>query len=428
MQDQARPSGWYHGWNVVAVLVLSQLAGNALTYNSFPLFVPLWAAEMHAPPSLFQLSIMAMLLGASPSSVVVGAWADKYPARRLFTAGLVGMALFYAAISFATRPWHIIALYGFLAAPSLTMCTAVVANAVISRWFKRRLGLALGLSTCGIGLATAVIPKLVAAFMPELGWRGIWRVGAVVAVAVVLPIVLLVVRDRPTEREGLHYMSDDGAPARPIAHGYGGAGSADGALGWREVLARRNFWLLVAIYLIMIGSGTAFIQNMAVYAASRHIDTHDTATMMSAVGIAHVFAALIMGALADRFGNRLPLAGMALAVAAGIGFLAVGQSLPLLVIGAALIGLNAAVFTPLSSAIAEEYGAEGFGRAFGLVMLFLPFSQLFPFLVARQQEATGSYLVGMVTCAAMLLLAAGLALMLREKRGAAAQAGPTPAL
>ena len=414
----ARPAGWYHGWNVVAVLVLSQLAANALTYNCFPLFVPLWSAEMHVPPSQFQLSIMAMLVGASPASVVVGALADKWPARRLFALGLTGMALFYLAISFATRPWQIITLYGLLAAPTLTMCTAVVANAVISRWFKRRLGLALGLSTCGIGLATAVVPKLVAAYLPELGWRGIWRVGALVAVGLVLPVVLAVVRDRPTTREGLHYMVDDGAPSRPVGHGHGGGSAGTGSLGWRDVMSRRNFWLLVAIYLVMIGSGTAFIQNMAVYAASRHVDTHDTATMMSAVGIAHVFAALVMGALADRFGNRLPLAGMALAVVAGIACLAVGTSLPVLVLGAGLIGLNAAVFTPLSSAIAAEFGADGFGRAFGLAMLFLPLSQLFPFLVARQQEATGSYLVGMVACAAMLVLAAMLALMLREKRQA----------
>ena len=414
----AQPSGWYHGWNVVAVLVLSQLVANALTYNCFPLFVPLWSAEMHAPPSEFQLSIMAMLIGASPSAVIVGAWADRYPARRLFTAGLVGMALFYTAISFATRPWQIITLYGVLAAPSLTLCTAVVANAVISRWFKRRLGLALGLSTSGIGMATAVIPKLVAAYLPELGWRGIWRVGAIVAVAVVLPIVLAVLRDRPTAREGLHYMVDDGTPTRPTGHGHGGGSAGAGSPGWRDVVARRNFWLLVAIYLVLIGAGTAFIQNMAVFAASRHVDTHDTATMMSAIGIAHVFAALVMGVLADRFGNRLPLAGLALAVAAGIGCLAVGQSLPVLVLGAGLIGLNAAVMTPLSSAIAAEFGADGFGRAFGLALLFLPLSQLVPFLVARQQEASGSYLVGMAACAGLLVVAALLALLLREQRRA----------
>jgi MFS family permease len=414
--DEVRATGgWYYGWSIVAVLMLSQVAGNALSYNSFPQFVPQWAAEMHTLPSRFQLSIMAMLLGLAPASMVVGAWADKYPARRLFGAGLVGVALFYAAISFATRPWHIIALYGLLAAPALTLCTAIPGNALISRWFVRRLGLALGISTSGVGLASTVLPKLVAHFLPEVGWRSIWRVGAGLVVAVVLPVVLLVIRERPTPREGLHYIVHDGAEPAALLHGHGAGIAAASTLSWRDMFARRNFCLVVAIYLVMVGTGTAFIQNMGTFARSRGLSLQDTATMIAMVGAAHVFASLAMGALSDRFGNRLPLAGMALAVACGIGLLAVGHSLPVLALGAALIGLNAAVFTTLASAIAGEFGAAGFGRAFGLAMVFLPLTQIFPFAVARAQEQTGSYVPAMAVCATFLVCAAGLSLLLREK-------------
>jgi MFS family permease len=406
--------GWYYGWTIVAAIVLSQVAANSLSYNSFPQFVPVWAAEMHTLPSRFQLSIMAMLVGAAPSSVLVGIWADRYPAWRLYAAGLIGMALFYFGVSLATQPWQIIALYGLVAAPTLTLCTAVTANALISRWFVRQLGTALGISTCGVGLAGTVLPKLVAHFLPDVGWRMIWRIGALLVVAVVLPIVLLVIRDRPSERHGLHYLTVDGTPPVVAPHGHGSIATAS-KLGWRDVMARRNFWLLVAIYLVMIGTGTAFIQNMGILAKSRGLGVQDTGTLIAMVGIAHVFAALAMGALADRFGIRVPLAGMALAVACGIGFLAVGHSLPVMALGAGLIGLNAAVFTPLSSGIATEFGAQDFGKAFGLAMLFLPLSQIFPYVVARQQEATGSYLMGMAGCAAMLVLIAGLSLMLKEK-------------
>ena len=411
--NSVRPAGpWYYGWTIVAVIVLSQVAANALSYYSFPQFVPVWAPEMHAKPSLFQLSIMALLLGAAPSSVIVGAWADKYSARLLFGVGLTGMALFYFLVSLATQPWQIIALYGLVAAPVLTMCTAVAANALISRWFVRSLGTALGISTCGVGLAATVLPKVVATFLPEVGWRMIWRIGALLVVAVVMPIVVMVIRDRPSERHGLHYLTVDGSIPVAIPNPDGPSASN---LGWRDVMARRTFWLLVAIYLVMIGTGTAFVQNMGILAKTRGLSPQDAATLISMVGVAHVVASLVMGMLADRFGNRLPLAGMAVAVACGIGFLAIGHSLPVMALGAGLIGLNAAVFTPLSSAIATEYGAKDFGRAFGLVMLFLPFSQIFPYAVALQQEMTHSYLPGMAVCICMLVLVAGLSLMLKEK-------------
>jgi hypothetical protein len=52
-------------------------------------------------------------------------------------------------------------------------------------------------------------------------------------------------------------------------------------------------------------------------------------------------------------------------------------------------------------------------------MLFLPLSQIFPYIVARQQELTGSYLPAMAGCATALVIIAGLSLMLHEKgRGA----------
>jgi MFS family permease len=412
MQDRARPSGWYYGWNIVGGLVLSQLAANVLSYNCFPQFIPIWAAEMHAKPSAFQLAILAMIVVAAPSSVVVGAWADKYPARRLFGAGLIGIALFYLAVSFATRPIHIVAAFAVICAPSLALAASIPANAVISRWFRRRLGIALGISTCGVGIGAAIIPKLLAVAIPELGWRMVWRLGALIVAVVVLPIVLALVRDKPSAKDDGWYLSGDGAAVS--AHGHGGRASG-GNLTWRDILARRTFWLLVAIYLVMIGSGTAFIQNMAVLAGDHHIGIEGTSSMISAVGIAHVFAALVMGALSDRFGYRVPLAGMALIVVVGIGILGFGESLPVLILGAGLIGLNAAVFTPLSAAIADEFGPADFGKVFGMLMLFLPGSQIFPFFVARVHEATGSYLTPMAICAGLLVVISGLSLLLRGR-------------
>lgn len=412
MEQAARPSGWYYGWNVVAVLIVSQLAANAMTYYSFPLFVPIWSAEMHAPPSEFHLCIMAMLIGASPASVLAGGLIDKFPARLMFGLGLAGMAAFYAAVSFATKAWHVIALYGGIASITLVMCTAVPANAVVARWFKRSLGLALGLTTCGVGLAAAVVPKLVAMFLPDLGWRTVWRISAGVVLVMVLPLVVAVLRDRPTAREGFHYLNDDGAA--PATHGHG-APTATAKITYAQIMTRAPFWITVIAYVVMIGSGTAFIQNFAVYGKTRGIDTNAVGSMIAAVGVAHVFAALIMGVLADRFGNRLPLAGMALAIVAGIACLAWGHSLPVLVLGAGLIGLNAAVFTPLSAAIATEFGPDDFGKAFGLAMLFVPLTQAFPYLVARQFEASGSYALGMIGCTVLLVLVAALSLTLKER-------------
>ena len=408
----AQPRGWYHGWNVVAVCILSQVAANGLTYNAYSLFLRDWSAQLHTPVSQLQLPLAAMALFAALAAPLVGALADKYPARPLFACGLLGMAAFYLAISFVTATWQMLLLYSLLAPVALCLSTATPANALISRWFVRRLGLALGLSAFGIGMAGVLLPPILAAFLPSVGWRMVWRAGGLLVALVVMPLVVLVIRDRPTGQEGLYYLSSDGADGR--VHGHHGRSA--GGLSWREIASRRNFWLLVAIYLPMMALYGGCGQNLGPYAANHGLSQQSAGVLLSVLSFSHVIATLVLGLLSDRFGNRLPFAGLAVAMVIGAAILSFGDGFPLLAVGCALIGLGGGLFTLLAAAIAAEFGAEGVGRAFGLAMLFIPFGALAPFAVAKTQENTGSYAPALMGGALLVLIAGGLSLLLRERR------------
>jgi MFS family permease len=412
-QDSGAPRGWYYGWNIVAAAIFSQVAANGLTYNAFPLFLPDWSRQLHAPVSQLQLTVAGMVLVAAIVSPAVGALADRFPARRIFAAGLLGMAAFYACISFAQAAWQILALYGLLAPVALCLATAIPCNAVISRWFVRRRGLALGLSAFGIGMAGVVLPPLVAALLPAVGWRLIWRAGALLLAVVVTPIVVLVIRDRPSEREGLHYLQGSAA----AAHGHGAGHAAGGRLGWREVASRRNFWLLVAIYLPMLGLYGGCAQNLAPFAQSHGWDRQSAGFLLAVISFSHLAGTLALGLISDRFGNRLPFAGLALIMAAGAAVLALGAALPVVTVGCALIGFGGGLYTLLAAALAAEFGADGFGRAYGLAMLFLPVMSLAPFAVAKTEETTGGYALAFLALGGLVVVAGGLSLLLREPHG-----------
>jgi MFS family permease len=425
-QAEAPRRGWYYGWTIVAVLMLSNVAGNSLTYNTFALFAPVWSRDLHAPISQFMWCIPAMLIVASPLSPVVGVLADRMPPRRLFAIGLLGMALFYLLVSFATAPWQIVVLYGLVAAPFLLLSTAIPANAVISRWFVRRLGLALGLSSFGIGLGGVVIPPLVAAIQPDVGWRAIWRGGALILAVVVMPLVVWVVRDRPSARDGTYYLTGDDGASRPRAHGPSSAGH--GGPTWRDVLTRGQFWILVVVYLSILSTASALNQNMGAIAISHGLSQQQTGYLLAAFSAAHIVATLVTGLLSDRYGARLPMCGLALTVATGVIILAFGQGLPLFVLAAALIGFNSGFMTPLAAGIAAEFGSAGFGRAFGLAMAFLPVGTPLPFLVARAKEATGTYVPVLLAFFVVLIVAAALSLLLRSKEAPRAAPNTNPSL
>jgi MFS family permease len=402
---------WYYGWNVVAVCVLAGIAANALPINAFSLFLGEWTAQLHVPVSTLQIGIGVCGLGCALLSPVAGILADKYSGRRLFAIGLVGVVLFYLGISWITQVWELIVLYALVLPVSLLLSTSILANAVVSRWFVRRLGLALSITAFGLGMAGVVMPPIVAATMPTLGWRGIWRIGGLVTAVIILPLVIAVLRDRPTERDGLHYLTPESGRAPTHSSG------ASSALRWRDIFARRNFWLLIAAYVPMLAVYGGCGNNIAPLATSRGLSQQTAGVLLSLLNLSQLGATLIAGLLSDRFGNRMPLAGLAFATAVGGGLVAFGTGAGVLGLGVILAAFGGSFWPLLAAAIAAEFGASAVGRVFGLVIFFLPLTVVSPFAVAKTHEATGSYAPALLVMTA-LSLAGGAACLLwmREQR------------
>lgn len=352
---------WYQGWNIVAACVLAGIASSALPINAFSLFLQDWSAQLRAPISTLQIGIGACGLGCALLSPFVGVLADKYPARLLFAIGLAGTALLCFGISLMNEIWQYLVLYALLLPVAILLSTALIANAVVSRWFVRRLGLALSITAFGLSMAGVVMPPIVAATMPDLGWRGIWRTGGIINAVIILPLVIAVLRDCPTERDGLDYLS--GKAAAVASH----AAGVSGDLRLRDIFARRNFWLLIIVYLPMLAVYGGCGQNVAPIATSRGLSQHTAGVLLSLLNLSQLGATLIVGLLSDRFGNRLPLAGLAFATAL-------------------------------------EFGAGAVGRVFGLVTFFLPATVLAPFAVAKAQEMTGSYTPALLVIAVLTVM------------------------
>jgi MFS family permease len=426
----ARRSGWYHGWNIVAVCIIAQAVANGLPINAFSLFLTDWAKDLHTQISSLQLAMASLGLVSALLSPFVGALADKFPARWMMGGGITGIALFYIGVSLVTASWQLLVLYAFVLPTSVAFGTSLPGNACISRWFVRRLGLALGIAAFGLGAAGVILPPIVAAVMPELGWRMVWRIGGLAIALIIVPLILLVVRDRPSGRDGLDYLTADGSAPVPHTHGHGVATAAASTLRSRDVLTNRTFWLLIGSYIPMMALYGVFLQNMGPIAASRGLSTQNAGTLLSALALTQVISTLIAGLLSDRFGNRLPLVGMGVATAAGSLIVAYGSGMAMMTFGMLLVGFSGGLWPLLAAAAAREFGASGMGRAFGHLMLFLPVMVLVPFAVAKTYERTGSYTPSVITLS-VICFAGAFASMLfmreRDRGAATAAASPVPA-
>jgi sugar phosphate permease len=413
----SKPGGWYYGWNIVAVSVVAALASNGVPLNCISLYLLPWSTEMHVPISEILLAMTVMMLFMGISAAVIGGMADRKPARLLVGFGLIGLAIINLLISVSTKAWQIEAIYALLLPVPLVAATSAVTNPLVSRWFVKRLGLALGVTSFGIGLAGIVLPPIIAQVMPQVGWRIIFQIWAAIVGLVVAPAVFLVMRERPTEREGLHYVSGGGQAGGAHGHGHGG-----GQMTTLEVLKRKNFWFVIAVFLplgfIYIGA----MNNLAPITVSLGFSAKIAGYTLSTYAIAHVCSTLIIGMLADRFGNRLPLVLLAFVAAGAAVALGLGHNMVTLFTGAALAGFAGGIWVVMPSAAAIEFGPANVGKAFGLFSLVLPLHSLVGAGIARAKEVTGSYTAVMLAIAVACAVGGVIAMFMRERQGG----HPTP--
>ena len=97
-----------------------------------------------------------------------------------------------------TRPWHLVVLWGVVVGAATGSLASVVGPIVANRWFVRHRGLVTGIFAAGSATGQLVFLPTIARLATSQGWRSASLVVAGLALLLV-PLVLLAVRDRPAD-------------------------------------------------------------------------------------------------------------------------------------------------------------------------------------------------------------------------------------
>jgi MFS family permease len=197
---------FFYGWWIVCVSTLALLVSNGLTIGGIPVFYkPIQEDLLHLGRVTKQTADQVTGMGASLTffvsglfSPVGGALLQKFSARRIMIVGcfILGSALFI--YSRADAPMLIYTAHTLFGV-SLGL-VGVLPNAVlISNWFRRRRGAALGIVITGTSFGGVIIPLIAAPLIAHYGWRAAVLIVSLLVWLVLLPAVLLIVRDHPRE-------------------------------------------------------------------------------------------------------------------------------------------------------------------------------------------------------------------------------------
>src|SRR5436305_7315132 len=190
-------------WIVVATVCGLIVGGGAINVFAFGVFLKPITADLGVGRAMFSSALTTHAALSALSCPVIGWLVDRWGARRVMIPGLLiyaGATASYALIQ--ASPFAITFLIFALTGVIGGVGTPIPYATVITQWFDRQRGLALGIGIAGVGLGVALVPQLAAALIAAFGWRTAYvGLGAAILVIAFIPIAVFL-REPPHASQG----------------------------------------------------------------------------------------------------------------------------------------------------------------------------------------------------------------------------------
>ena len=175
------PFGIHYSWIIISILATVQVFESSISMAAGIMVPPLNDAEGDFGWSLgtIGLVIASYYLFGAMYAPITGWLGDRYGSRRMLLAAATMYIVSMFLLSQVTAIWHFFVFFGILL--SLTQSLAMVPlMAAVSGWFRRRLGVGVGLLWGAGGAGTAVMAPVIGGFIEAMGWQSTFMlIGAI---------------------------------------------------------------------------------------------------------------------------------------------------------------------------------------------------------------------------------------------------------
>ncbi|MFZ0448521.1 MAG: MFS transporter [Desulfatiglandaceae bacterium] len=394
---------FFYGWIVVAAGFLLSFFGIGARY-SFGVFLRSIQTEFGitraSASGIFSIYMLLCVLFA-----LLGGWAlDKYGPRKIGIVMGTFTGLSLLLTSRVSAPWQLLITYSFLLSLGTGAMYGVV-NTTTSRWFIKKRGFVVGITSSGGGVGAIVLAPFATYLISGYNWRIAFIVIGIISWILMVFASFWLIKD-PRETDLL----PDGA-RMDATKGIGTKGLPKKETSdfiTTQALKTRQFWFLVVSWLFLSLSLNMIIIHVVPYALDAGISSMDAAYILSILGIANIFGRLILGRLSDAMGRKALGVICGLFHSASLLWLMYSHQLWMIYAFAFLFGiLWGGSGTIITSLVGDIFGTRNLGAIMGIITSVWAFgAAVGPALGGFIFDATGSYFGAFGAGAGALLISA----------------------
>lgn len=390
--ERQAPRKIFWGWYVVAGAFITMGINYGARY-SFGVFLKPMCEDLGWPRSVVSFAMSLALLFYGIGGILSGRLLDRFAPRRIITAGSAIAALGFVLTPFISTPLQLYIVYGVIYGLGASFFGTAVCVSSVGKWFIQKRGVAIGITSIGIGVGTMVLTPLAGIIVKFFDWKaGFIVLGIATFVLCTALSQFFMGRTRPEE----YGLLPDGATTPPINPEKRSDGCKRSYRQTTRLLLKDSrFWIIAVCFgFATMTQMTVFFHQVA-YAEGYGINRIAAASSLGIIGIASIAGRFFFGWLSDRIGDArhstcLGFACMTVAMIILLFF----HSIEFFYLYACLFGFGYGSIGPMLPVLmVGRFGRDIFGTSYGLVAFFVIGlgGSLGPVFGGIIYDATGSY-------------------------------------
>lgn len=411
----------FFGWWLLLGVFSSYTALVGVQVYTLPLFYPEFIREFGWSTEGVTRAATIFFLAGAIMTPFVSPFYDRYSVRLFMTGGAIATILGLFAYSSLQTLTQMTVIYLILALAQV--CSGQVPTMlVVTRWFKRYRGIAIGITLMGTSVGGAVFPLVVRYIMERGSWRdAIFVLMIFCAVMMVVPLIFLI-RSRPEDKglqpDGIQIETENAdMPATQAL--------AEGPT-LHQAVRTPAFYMLAfatgALWFCMNG----IVQHQTIFMEMElGVSKENVPLIISTIFWFAITGKLLFGFLSDRFDKTLIMFIVVINLIIGLSILRFSSAdNPISLYGyAAVFGIGfSGTYTMIQLVIADFYSGQSYGKILGiLTMVDVSSAGIGITVIARMQSAFNSYLPVINILIGLCCLVAVVVVLLYKTRPGSAQ-------
>ena len=356
----------FFGWRMVFTGLAVEFTVIGFLFYSFPIFWPYLISELGMTESQLGMVTAFYFIPVAILAIIIGRALDKYSVKNFMMIGAIIYAVGLFSLSFINSYWSLLTIYLTILALGSIMMGNLAVSKLISNWFDKNAGRALGISAVGISFSGVVLPLVVDPLLDLVGWRKVYVIFASVILFIILPVIFFTVIDEPKTvnqvKDGIEKVYEEESFSQEMTA--------------KDLLSKKVFWIISLAFAFQFLSMMGVLSFLPIHASKMGLDEtwnllglpvkqYVFAYALSAFG--GVLGKITFGYLIDIMKAAYPSMIAMFLQAIGIFGLTYFSEPSIFLLSALIFGLGFGGAMPLMTAcFLKTFGAHNLGKARGI--------------------------------------------------------------